>query len=258
MSGSHLRLPGRVAIVTGAGTGLGRATALRFAREGAHVALVGRRPGPLHEVAAAIAAEGGSAEVAPLDVAEPGAMDALADRLAAARGRVDCLVAAAGIAVAREAVLETTEEDWQETLRVNLTGVHRSCAAVLRHMVRQRGGAVVTISSISGQVAVPKRASYAASKAGVIGYTRNIAVDYAPWGIRANCICPGFVETDINRAFLDTIRRDPEAWKAFVATHPLGLGRPEDVADAALFLCSDEARWITGVDLSVDGGYTAR
>ncbi len=258
MSTALLRLAHKVSVVTGAGTGLGRATALAFAREGSHVVLVGRRPEPLAAVAQAIRQAGGSAETAPLDVAEPGAMDTLADRVAAERGHLDCLVASAGVVVAREAVLETREEDWQETLRVNLTGVHRSCAAVLRHMVRQHSGAIVTISSISGQVAVPKRASYAASKAGVIGYTRNIAVDYAPWNIRANCICPGFVETDINRAFLDDIHRDPAAWEAFVATHPLGLGRPEDVAAAALFLCSDEARWITGVDLSVDGGYTAR
>lgn len=250
-----MRLRDRVLVVTGAGTGLGRATAVLGAAEGAHLLLVGRRAEKLAETAAAIRAAGGTCDTAALDVAEPGALAGAVDDLA--RGRVDALVANAGVVIGREAALETGIEDWHETLRVNLTGVHYSAQAVLPYMVRARRGAIVTIASISGQIAVPKRASYAASKAGVIGYTRNLAVDYARHGIRANCVCPGFVETDINRASLAKIKADPVRWEAFLRTHPLGLGTPEDVAHAALFLCSDEARWITGVDLSVDGGYTA-
>lgn len=252
-----MRLAGKVAIVTGAGTGLGRAIAVRFAQEGAEVWLVGRRRERLEETAAEIEAAGGDCVVHPADVTELGAMEQAAGEAVNQSGRLDSLVANAGVVHAREAATETSEEDWSTTLQVNLTGVHRSCKAVLPAMVEQGSGAIVTMSSISGQIAVPKRASYAASKAGVIGYTRNVAVDYARFGIRANCICPGFVETDINRASLEQVRQDPERWKAFQASHPLGLGRPEDVAAAAVFLCSDEARWITGVDLSVDGGYTA-
>ena len=247
----------RTACITGAGTGLGRATAELFAARGCTVLLVGRRPGPLEELRAAIEERGGRALVEPGDVAEPGFMDEAVERLYREAGSVEALVANAGVVVARVGALETTEEDWQTTLRVNLTGVHRSCKAALRFMVEAGGGAIVTISSISGQVAVPLRASYSASKGGVIAYTRNLAVDYARAGVRANCICPGFVETDINRDSLRALQADPGAWRIFQSRHPLGLGRPEDVARAAWFLCSGEARWITGVDLSVDGGYTA-
>jgi len=172
-----------------------------------------------------------------------------------AEGRIDALVANAGIAYAREAALETSDEDWSETMRVNLGGVHRSCRAVLPTMIAAGGGAIVTVASIAGRVGMPKRGSYGASKAGVIGYTRDLAIDYAPHRIRANCVCPGFIVTDINRAALEALGE--EAYAKLVARHPLGLGRPEDAAAAIHFLCSPEARWITGVALSVDGGYTA-
>ncbi|RMH04539.1 MAG: SDR family oxidoreductase [Planctomycetota bacterium] len=245
----------RIVLVTGAGSGIGRATAERFAREGWRVVAIGRRAGKLAETAAALTAAGGLCETAPLDVAEPGAMAELATRVAAEHGRIDALVANAGIAYAREAALETTDEDWNETLRINLTGVHRSCTAVLPHMIARGAGAIVTVASIAGQVGMARRGSYGPSKAGVIGYTRNLAIDYAPHGIRANAVCPGFIETDINRASLAALPR--EEYAALVAKHPLGLGRPEDAAAAIFFLCSDDARWITGVDLSVDGGFTA-
>jgi NAD(P)-dependent dehydrogenase (short-subunit alcohol dehydrogenase family) len=250
-----------VVLVPGAGSGIGRATAERFAREGWWVVAVGRRAEKLAETAAAVGADpagnaaGGGVETAALDVAEAGAMAALADRVAAERGRIDALVANAGIAYAREAALETTDEDWAETMRINLTGVHRSCTAVLPHLVARGAGAIVTIASIAGQVGMAKRGSYGPSKAGVIGYTRNLAVDYAPHGIRANAVCPGFIVTDINRHSLAALGE--EGLAALVAKHPLGLGRPEDAAAAIHFLCSDDSRWITGVDLSVDGGYTA-
>ncbi len=250
-----------VVLVTGAGSGIGRATAERFAREGWWVVAIGRRAEKLAETAAAVGADpavgaaGGGIETAALDVAEAGAMAALADRVAAARGRIDALVANAGIAYAREAALETTDEDWAETMRINLTGVHRSCSAVLPHLVARGAGAIVTIASIAGQVGMARRGSYGPSKAGVIGYTRNLAVDYAPHGIRANAVCPGFIVTDINRHSLAALGE--EGLAALVAKHPLGLGRPEDAAAAIHFLCSEDSRWITGVDLSVDGGYTA-
>ncbi|TAH37390.1 MAG: SDR family oxidoreductase [Planctomycetota bacterium] len=252
-----MRLQDCVAVVTGAGSGLGRAAAELFAREGAFVLLVGRTRDKLEAVAGGIRASGGACGVEAADVGERGAMQRAVDALVRAHGRVDALVASAGVVIGREAALETTEEDWSETLRINLTGVHYSCLAVLAHMVAQQRGAIVTISSIGGQVAVPRRASYAASKGGVIAYTRNLAVDYARYGVRANCVCPAFVETDLNRASLAKVKADPEKWQALLRMHPLGLGQPEDVAQAALFLCSDESRWITGVDLSVDGGYTA-
>ncbi len=251
----------KVVLITGAGSGIGRAAAERFAREGWWVVAIGRRAERLEETAAAIAADaetsaaGGGCEAAALDVAESGAMAALADRVIAERGRIDALVANAGIAYAREAALETSDDDWAETMRINLTGVHLSCTAALPHMVARGAGAIVTIASIAGQVGMAKRGSYGPSKAGVIGYTRNLAVDYAKDGIRANAVCPGFIVTDINRHSLAALGEDGLA--ALVAKHPLGLGEPEDAAAAIWFLCSDDSRWITGVDLSVDGGYTA-
>ncbi|MBL7007683.1 MAG: SDR family oxidoreductase [Planctomycetes bacterium] len=251
----------RVVLITGAGSGIGRASALRFAREGWRVVAIGRRREKVEETAAAIAADaqaraaGGGCQTAALDVAEAGAMAALADSVVEARGRLDALVANAGIAYARHAALETSDEDWDETLRINLTGVHRSCTAVLPHMVAAGAGAIVTIASIAGQVGMAQRGSYGTSKAGVIGYTRNLAVDYAPHGVRANAVCPGFIVTDINRHSLTALGERGLA--ELVAKHPLGLGEPEDAAAAIWFLCSDDSRWITGVDLSVDGGYTA-
>lgn len=247
----------RTVAITGAGTGIGRATALRFARDGWYVMLCGRRRAPLEQVAAELAALPGAvgAAVEPLDVAAPGAMDAAVDRLLASHGRLDALVANAGINPQRAPAHETTDENWHETLRVNLDGVHRSCVAALRPMMAARRGAIVTMGSVAGLLGMLARGAYGPSKAAVIEYTRNLALDYAPWGIRANCVCPAFVVSDINRAWLAGL--PPAEHAALVAKHPLGLGTAEDVAHAATFLCSDGARWITGVALPVDGGFTA-
>ena len=190
-----------------------------------------------------------------LDVAAEGAMDAAVRELVAREGRVDVLVANAGINPQRADALATTDENWDETLRVNLTGLHRSARAVLPSMIDAGRGAIVTVGSIAGQVGMAERAAYGPSKAAVIEYTRNLAIDYAPHGIRACSVCPGFVLTDLVRPWLESI--EPERRAAIEGSHPLGIGRPEDVAEAIRFLASDGARWITGVDLSVDGGYTA-
>jgi len=247
----------RTVAITGAGTGIGRACALRFAREGWHVLLAGRRREKLDAVAAEIARLHGSAgaTVEALDAAEPGAMESALARLIAARGRLDALVASAGINPQRAPAHETTDENWHETLRVNLDGVHRACVAALPHMMSRKRGAIVTLGSVAGQVGMLARGAYGPSKAAVIEYTRNLALDYAPWSIRANCVCPAFVVTDINRDWLHSLPKPQH--DALVAKHPLGLGTPEDVAGAVHFLCTDDARWITGVDLAVDGGFTA-
>ncbi len=248
----------RVVVITGAGTGIGRACALRFGRAGWHCLLAGRRRDKLEAVAAELRALPGAAgaTVEALDVAAPGAMSVAIERLLAARGRVDALVANAGINPQRAPAHETSEEHWRETLRVNLDGVHRAATAVLPAMMQAKRGAIVALGSVAGQVGMLARGAYGPSKAAVIEYARNLALDYAPYGIRANSVCPAFVVTDINRDWLASL---PKAQHdALVAKHPLGLGQPEDVAAAVHFLCSDEARWITGVDLSVDGGYTAQ
>lgn len=247
----------RTVAITGAGTGIGRATALRFARDGWFVLLIGRRRAPLERLAGELAALPGAAgsAVAPLDVAAPGAMKAAVDGLLETHGRLDALVANAGINPQRAPAHETTDEHWHETLRVNLDGVHRSCVAALSPMMAARRGAIVTMGSVAGLLGMLARGAYGPSKAAVIEYTRNLALDYAPYGIRANCVCPAFVVSDINREWLASL--PPAQHAALVAKHPLGLGAAEDVAEAVHFLCSEAARWITGVALPVDGGFTA-
>ncbi len=240
----------KIALITGGGSGIGRAIAQRFAAEGCYVHVVGRRQNMLEQTMEGMAHAGFSA----VDVAENGAMDAVVAELIETHGGLDYLVASAGINPQRKCTTETDDEHWHETIRVNLTGIHRTCKAVIPAMQKQGGGAIVTIGSIAGQVGMAERAAYGPTKAGVIQYTKNIAIDYAKDQIRANCICPGYVATDLVKSWFES---RPEAQQQKLEdTHPLGFGQPEDLAGPAWFLCSDDARWITGVDLSVDGGYT--
>lgn len=248
----------RTAIITGAGSGLGRATALRFAAEGCRLLLIGRREQPLLETVALIEREtlnGQRCSIAALDVADAGAMEGAVDSFAATYEHIDALVANAGINPQRTPAHETDDEHWDETIRVNLTGMHRSVTAVLPYMMEQKSGTIVTLGSIAGQAAMKARAAYGPTKAAVILYTKNLAVDYAKYNVRANCVCPGFVITDICREWVEGLNKDQR--KELDASHPLGLGKPEDIANAAWFLCGPDSRWITGVDLSVDGGYRA-
>jgi dihydroanticapsin dehydrogenase len=242
-------------VITGAGSGIGRATAEAFASDGWDLLLVGRRDEKLQETISSLP-NPNCASLAALDVSEPGAMHKAVQEFAAAKGGIDALVANAGINPQRANALDTTDEFWDETLRVNLTGTHRSCQAVLPFMRKAQSGAIVTLGSIAGQVGMIDRAAYGPSKAAVIQYTRNLALDFGPDQIRANCVCPGFVVTDINRDWLEALPAETHA--QLIGKHPLGLGTPENVAAAILFLCQPAARWITGVDLSVDGGYTAQ
>ncbi|MGB0952500.1 MAG: SDR family NAD(P)-dependent oxidoreductase [Planctomycetota bacterium] len=243
----------RTVVITGAGSGIGRATAEAFAADGWRMLLVGRRRNKLEETIAGLA-DPSLAEAAALDIGEPAAMETAVDAFVGKVGGLGALIANAGINPQRTAAADTDDAHWNETLRVNLTGTHRSCKAALPHFRAQQGGAFVTIGSIAGQVGMADRAAYGPSKAAVIEYTRNLAVDYGADGIRANCVCPGYVITDINRQWLEYLPRETHA--QLVAKHPLGLGTPPDVAAAILFLCQPASRWITGVDLSVDGGYT--
>jgi NAD(P)-dependent dehydrogenase (short-subunit alcohol dehydrogenase family) len=254
----RLRLEGRAAIVTGAAMGLGEAIARRFAEEGARVACVDIRPDPNESVAAAIRAAGGEALALAADVGVAADTHRVAETVAARFGGIDILVNNAGVLPSRETVLDTTEADWDQTLRVNAKGTFLMSRAVLPAMIRQGQGALVNLSSITGVVGLPIRPAYSASKGAVAILTKQMAVDFGRHGIRVNALCPSFVITAINRAMFEKMQAEGAPWERLLDQHLLRfLGEPRDVANAALFLASDEARWITGVTLPVDGGYTA-
>jgi NAD(P)-dependent dehydrogenase (short-subunit alcohol dehydrogenase family) len=250
-----MRLKDKVVIVTGAGTGIGRAIALRFGLEGATVLVNGRRAAPLHAVADVIKAAGGRAEAVTADVTSVADVDRLVAAATGSHGRLDVLVNNAGIMVSRTTAGDCSDEDWQQTLDADLTSVFRCSKAALPALSASRGN-IVNIASTAGMKGSPSLTAYGVAKAGVVSLTKTMALDYAARGVRVNAVCPAYVETDINRDYLAAMRADGRI-AALLAKHPLGLGRPEDVAWAALYLASDEARWVTGVALPVDGGMLA-
>lgn len=257
------RLEGKVAIVTGAGAGIGRAAATRFAAEGARVACADVAPGHAEETAAAIAANGGTAFGAGVDVQDSAQLDELVARARDELGGLHVLYANAGVGGVGTAI-DTDEAEWHRVLGVNLTGVWLSCRAVLPHLVAAGGGSIVTQASIGGLRGVPAVAAYAAAKAGVIGLTRQMALDFGPSGVRVNAIAPGTVPTQLvqdiwasGAGLVSAPNLDEQVAKA-AALYPLRrVGTPDDIANLALFLASDESSWVTGAVYVVDGGKTA-
>jgi 3-oxoacyl-[acyl-carrier protein] reductase len=242
-------LEGRVSLVTGASRGIGRAIATAFAAEGAHVVLAARDAAKLAEAVAEIQAKGGKAEALALDVSDRASVEAGVAQVVAAHGRIDHLVNNAGV-TRDNLLLRMKDEEWRQVLDTNLTGAFLCTQAVLKPMLKQRSGRIVTITSVVGLAGNAGQANYAASKAGVIGFTKSVAREVASRGITANAIAPGFIETDMTAAMSEKAR------EAVFAAIPLGrVGRPEDVAGAALFLVSDAAAYVTGQVLAVDGGF---
>jgi 3-oxoacyl-[acyl-carrier protein] reductase len=242
-------LEGRVSLVTGASRGIGRAIATAFAAEGAHVVLAARDAAKLAEAVAEIQAKGGQAEALALDVSDRVSVEAGIAQVVAAHGRIDHLVNNAGV-TRDNLLLRMKDEEWRQVLDTNLTGAFLCTQAVLKPMLKQRSGRIVTITSVVGLSGNAGQANYAASKAGVIGFTKSVAREVASRGITANAIAPGFIETDMTAAMSEKAR------EAVFAAIPLGrVGRPEDVAGAALFLVSDAAAYVTGQVLAVDGGF---
>lgn len=252
-----MELRGKVAIVTGAGTGIGRACAELFAREGAAVVVAGRRREPLEEVARGMAARGGRALAQPADVTREADVQALVRRAVKEFGGLHIVVNSAGYWMAGTAE-ETSEADWDRTMATNLKGVFLLCKHALPELRRAGGGSIINIGSVLSLVGMKRRLAYAASKGGVVQLTKALALDHAAEKIRVNCICPALVDTPMGRVAVEQAA-DPAAELARRAAQiPLGrVGTPEDVARLALFLASDASSWITGAAFPLDGGFTA-
>jgi NAD(P)-dependent dehydrogenase (short-subunit alcohol dehydrogenase family) len=251
------RLSSKVALITGGGTGIGRACALAFAREGAKIAVAGRRREPLEAVVHEIEGAGGKALALTCDVTQTASVAAALSQGEQHFGRLDTIVNNAGAVVVATAE-HTSDEDWQQVIAANLTGTFLVSRAALPLLRKAGGGSIVNIGSVLGLVARRERAAYCAAKAGVSGLTRAMAVDHAKDRIRVNCICPTIVETELG---MQSIRQAPNAEAEIqrrIAEIPIGrMGMPEDVALMAVYLASDEASWVTGASFPLDGGVTA-
>lgn len=250
------RLAGKRAVITGASLGIGRATAIRFAREGARVGLIARREEPLREVAALIGAEGGEALVLPADVSDEAQVSAAIDTAAATWGGLDVVVSNAGIELPEQdaPVHRLGLSTWRHILDVNLTGQFLACKHGIRHLLASGGGAVVCVGSPCGVMGIcTNEPAYSASKAGVMSMARVMANDYVGQGIRVNTVIPGLIDTPMN----DYVMRDPALLQQWTSGIPSKrAGTADETASVILFLASDEASYVVGASWAVDGGQT--
>jgi len=248
------RLKSKIAIVTGAGSGIGRACALAIAREGARVALVGRRRDRLDGAAREI---GDSALVLAADISQKDEINGVIERTTAHFGSFNVLVNNAGVLHIGTAE-QITEEQWDETFSVNVRGLWLLSRAVLPHMRNAGGGSIINMASVLGINGARNRASYAASKGAVVLLTKCMAIDHGHEHIRVNAICPSFVETDLTAGVIRQAPDPGSVRRERIGVHPIGrLGQPEDIAGLAVYLASDESSWVTGTAFPVDGGYLA-
>ena len=243
-----MKLEDKVALVTGAAQGIGRAVALILARNGADVVISDINLEKAEETAKEIEAIGSKAMAVRVNVANPGDVAGMVDAVVARFGRIDILVNNAGIA-RDKLILRMTEEDWDAVLDINLKGTFNCTKAVVKQMSKQRSGKIVNIASVSGEMGNPGQANYSASKAGVIGLTKTIAREFAQRGINVNAIAPGYIQTPMTEALPEKAK---EELKRMIPVER--LGQPEDVAEAVLFLVSESSSYITGHVLNVNGG----
>ena len=249
------RLDGKVCVITGAGSGIGRASALLFAAEGARVVAADIDLDAAKETVAEIRRSGAEASADQVDVTDEDETRALAGAVAKREGRIDVLFNNAGIAGVGD-VVETDPELFDRVMRVNVRGVYLMSRAVVPHMIERKAGAIINMSSCIAEIGLARRVSYAASKGAVLSMTRSMQVDLAPFGIRVNALLPGTILTPFVERYLKESYADPEDGMASIRKRQLSndLGRPEDVAHAALYLASDESRFVMASGLVVDGG----
>lgn len=258
------RLEDRVAIVTGGGTGIGRAVAITFAREGARVAICGRTPETLEETAQQIHQEGSEVLTIQCDVSDSESVQSMVAQTVEHFGRIDTLVNNAGVRASICTILELTEEEWYRTFDIDAKGSWLCSKYVIPEMRRTGGGSIIMITSVSAYLGQIKQGAYNAAKAAQEALMKCMAMDFAPDNIRVNSICPAWVVTEMNREQLREMEANPEKafppgfhYREVVGFHPIGrIGEPGDIAWAAVYLASaEESKWVTGASFFIDGGY---
>ena len=253
-----MRLASRVALITGAGSGIGRAAALAFAAEGARVVVVDWKPAAGRETVALVQSQGGEAMFVEADVSQEEDVERMVATAVGAYGRLDILFNNAAVQVFGT-IPETSARDWQKVVDVNLKSVYLGCKYALRQMIAQGGGSIVNMSSALGLVGDPAMPAYGATKGGILAMSKAMAQAHGRQNIRVNCICPGDVDTPLVQEYFDRQPDPAEARRQVAAHYALGrIARPEEIASVAIFLASDESSFLTGTEIVVDGGLTSR
>ncbi len=248
------RLKDKVSLITGGGSGIGRATCLLFAREGATVSVADYDEQGGQETVQQVQAAGGQAAFIRADVSKSGDVQYMLNTTVETYGRIDVLFNNAGIEGPSAKLANYPEDAWERVIAIDLTSVYLGMKYVIPHMIKQGGGVILSTASVAGLVGFPGSGAYAAAKAGVINMTRMVALEYAKKNIRINCICPGVISTPMAHRVMGD-RPDEQVARM----EPIGrLGKPEDIANAALFLAGDESSFATGAPFIIDGGYVAR
>ena len=252
-----MKLQDRVAVITGAGSGIGQAMALLFAKEGARVLAADVNGAAAEATAQAVTDVGGSATAFTVDVIDPQQVQAMIEQARSTYGRINILCNNAGIGSTTD-VVACEPDEWDRVMTVNVKSVYLGCKYAIPHMIEQGGGVIINTASVAGMVGIVKRAAYCASKGAVIALTRQVAIEYVKQNIRVNCLCPGTVDSPWVERLLQQTDDRVAARQALEARQPMGrLGTPQEVAAAALYLASDDAAFITGTGLVIDGGWTA-